>query len=85
MSARVDTCPFEGCNAKVLICDNGLRLDHPAKRFSAKTARWIVVPLDTLEVAAERDEAPEDGKGYGLHEHQVHDDHEQQLAAREDQ
>lgn len=72
MSADVTQCPEEGCEETVVICDNGVRLNYPAEPFARDVdgACWTIMRLGPMALAAAGGEAPPNGIGHRLHEHQ---------------
>lgn len=62
---RIEPCP--DCGADVAMCDNGVRLDVPAR---ASGGDWHIMQLGGLSFAAAGGPRPPDGRGHDLHEHQ---------------
>lgn len=61
------------CGAEIVVCDNGVHLDHPAVPYDEARAQWTLMRLGGRVLASVGDPSPE-GLGHALHAHQPDDE-----------
>lgn len=61
------------CDAEIVVCDNGVHLDHPAVTYDEARAPWTLIRLGGRVLASVGDPSPE-GLGHALHAHQPGDE-----------
>ena len=69
MAVTITQCPEDGCEAKVAIPDNGVRLDYPAVPHDpSDPARMSIMSFGAVDMAASVPPGAE--LSHTLHEHQ---------------
>lgn len=62
-------CPEDGCEDRIVKCDNNVYLDFPAVPYDERDAGWTIMPLGPMHIASVGNPSPL-GTGHSLHKHQ---------------